>query len=225
MGKKSWETSNQGQQTLLLVEPHPIIAYAIQQLLKGYPSVQKVVEVENGLKALSAFRQHQPHLTILSSELPGLSMEDVVLQILQRDKEAKLVIYASSSEIPSLQKLLQAGVKGLVLKSQPPQHLLEAVSRVLAHKSYIDASLQPSEKGKSSWLSQKRHLELPHLSPRERQILKLVAEGLKNREISSSFSISIKTVETHRLNLMRKLDAHHVVDLVRWAKRYQLVAC
>lgn len=206
---------------IFVVEPHPVVSYAITKILSPFPHFKIVAYVENGLHVFSSFRKHQPQLLLLDPSVSGLCAVDIIKQIKARMKHIKILIFTDMNSDPFLQTLMQLGVQGIVLKTQPIKHLLDAICALQNNRLYVDPALNAIELTKNSQTD--KMLGLPHLSPRERQVLKLIAEGLKNREISESFSISIKTVESHRLNLMRKLDAHHVVDLVNWARRYRLI--
>lgn len=211
---------NNKQQRIFIIDRQPLVAYGVRKLLVHYPYLNVVGHTNNGLNATLLCRRFQPNLLIIDPDLSGMDGLDVVTQLKKRFPELRMIVYSSLRDEGRFYQFKSVGVNGLVIKNNPLKSLLTAIHTVVNGNDYLDPSLQA--------VTQNDHannatMGLPKLSPRERQVLKLIAEGTRNRMIAESFSISIKTVESHRLNLMRKLDAHGVVDLVHWATRLGLI--
>jgi two-component system secretion response regulator SsrB len=211
---------NNQHQRIFIIDRQPLVAYGVRKLLVHYPYLNVVGHTNNGLNATLLCRRFQPNLLIIDPDLSGMDGLDVVTQLKKRFPELRSIVYSSLRDEGRFYQFKSVGVNGLVIKNNPLKSLLTAIHTVVNGNDYLDPSLQTvTQYGQKSNATQ----GLPNLSPRERQVLKLIAEGSRNRMIAESFSISIKTVESHRLNLMRKLDAHGVVDLVHWATRFGLI--
>ncbi|WP_108651919.1 two component system response regulator [Dongshaea marina] len=201
---------------LLVVDDHALIADGIKNLIAPYSGVEVVGQVENGLDAYAACRELEPDLILMDLNLPGMRGVDAIRRIIQRWPEMLILCITATTEEIKVREALEAGAKGYVLKKSTQQTLLAAIETVAKGQEFIDPSLNIDLVTSST--SEERGLS-PALTPRETQILKLISEGLKNREIAETLVISLKTVETHRLNLMRKLEAHNAAELVHWARR------
>lgn len=199
---------------VLIVEDHSLLAEGIRHLLANYPRYKVVGEVSNGLAVYDACLRLSPDLVLLDLNLPGMDGIDIISQLRRRWEELRIIVITASTEERRRYDALSSGALAYVLKQSPRQVLLAALQHVALGKSYIDPALQPPP---SEFANYTRNS--PSLTPRERQILKLIAEGKRNRDVSELLSISLKTVETHRLNLMRKLDAHNAAELSNWARR------
>lgn len=211
---------NNQHQRIFIIDRQPLVAYGVRKLLVHYPYLNVVGHTNNGLNATLLCRRFQPDLLIIDPDLSGMDGLDVVTQLKKRFPELRSIVYSSLRDEGRFYQFKSVGVNGLVIKNNPLKSLLTAIHTVVNGNDYLDPSLQTvTQYDQNNSATQ----GLPNLSPRERQVLKLIAEGSRNRMIAESFSISIKTVESHRLNLMRKLDAHGVVDLVHWATRFGLI--
>ncbi len=211
---------NNEQQRIFIIDRQPLVAYGVRKLLVHYPYLNVVGHTNNGLNATLLCRRFQPNLLIIDPDLSGMDGLDVVTQLKKRFPELRMIVYSSLRDESRFYQFKSVGVNGLVIKNNPLKSLLTAIHTVVNGNDYLDPSLQAVTQNDQT---NNATTGLPKLSPRERQVLKLIAEGTRNRMIAEFFSISIKTVESHRLNLMRKLDAHGVVDLVHWATRFGLI--
>ncbi|MCX8565589.1 MAG: two component transcriptional regulator, LuxR family [Glomeribacter sp. 1016415] len=199
---------------ILIVEDHSLLSEGIKNLLSAAAEYQVVGEVNNGLEAYRACQQWQPDIVLTDLGLPGMNGIDVIRQLKSRWPELVIIVVTADHAEHRAREALAAGALGYVLKQSPQQILLAALQTTLLGKPFLDPALsktiiteQPTVDGRMA------------LTPRERQILKLIAEGARNQDIADKLSITVKTVETHRLHLMRKLNAHRVADLVNWAIR------
>lgn len=206
--------------SILIVEDHSLLADGIRSLLSTQPQYQVVGTVADGLQVYEACQRLQPDLVLLDLALPGMDGIDVIRQLRRRWGELKIVIFTAATEAHRGQQALAAGALGYVLKQSPQQVLLAAMQYAAIGKVYVDPALKLEALTQPA--AELSHGDTP-LTLRERQVLKLVAEGKRNRDIAELLSISLKTVETHRLNLMRKLDAHNAAELSGWARRIGLL--
>ncbi|MFA3780270.1 two component system response regulator [Yersinia sp. 1652 StPb PI] len=204
---------------LLIVDDHELIINGIKNMLAAYPRYQIVGQADNGLDVYNLCRQTEPDIAIIDLGLPGMDGLDVIIQLLRRWPTMKILALTARHEEHHASKTLSSGALGYVLKKSPQQILLAAIQTVAAGKRYIDPALNSSLVNK---LAQGSDARQPVLTPRERQILKLITEGACNRIIATHLSISQKTVETHRLNMMKKLDVHKVAELIHWSYRLGL---
>lgn len=212
--------SNHTHHRIFIVDRQPLVAYGVRKLLIHYPYLNVVGHANNGLNTTILCRRFTPNLLIIDPDLSGMDGLDVVTQLNKRFPELRTIVYSSLHNNERIQQFQAVGVNGFVIKNNPLKSLLTAIHTVVEGSDYFDPSLQPLM---ANGPTDKQQQRLPKLSVRERQVLKLIAEGARNRNIAEHFSLSIKTIESHRLNLMRKLNAHNVVDLVHWARRLGLI--
>lgn len=203
---------------VLIVEDHALLIDGIRNLLANQPRYIVVGAVSDGLAVYEACQRLTPDMVLLDLGLPGMDGIDVIHQLRRRWESLRIVVVTASSEERRGREALAAGALAYVLKQSPQQTLLAALQHAAIGKRFVD----PALKLETLESAQSSGAETP-LTLRERQILKLVAEGKRNRDIAELLSISLKTVETHRLNLMRKLDAHNAAELSNWARRLGLL--
>lgn len=204
---------------ILLVDDHELIVNGIINLLSPYPRFHVVAHIDDGLEVYNACRIHEPNIVVLDLGLPGINGLDLIPQLRRRLPQMAILAYTAHMEETMAIRTLSAGAMGYVLKNSSRQVLLAALQSVAAKKCYIDPAL--------NWEVINNALRVKNnsteiLTPRERQILKLIANGFTNRFIGERLCISIKTVETHRLNIMRKLNVHKVTELLIRARRLGL---
>jgi two-component system, LuxR family, secretion system response regulator SsrB len=203
---------------LLIVDDHLLLRDGIKQALADEPSYRIVGEAEDGLGVYSACHALQPDIVVLDLGLPGMNGIEVIRQLKRRWPELIIVVLTADGTEFRAREALDAGASGYVLKAGSKDALLSALRITADGGTFLDPALDPTLVS-AAFDSGERAI----LTGRERQILQLVAEGARNRDIAEKLSISIKTVETHRLNLMRKLNAHKAVELANWAHRLGFV--
>ncbi|QKJ50741.1 two component system response regulator [Providencia rettgeri] len=204
---------------VLLVEDHELLSAGIKHFLSYLPEYEVIGVVCNGLQVYETCQKLNPDLVILDLGLPGMDGIDVICRLKQRWHDLNIIVLTADRVEHRLCSALNAGAMGYVLKNSSQQTLLSALqSVVFMNRVFIDPSLSEAQIFE---LTQTK--EPVRLTTRERQILKLISEERRNRDIAEDLKITIKTVETHRLNLMRKLGTHSSVGLVKWA--YRLGIC
>lgn len=204
---------------ILLVDDHELIVNGIINLLSPYPRFHVVAHIDDGLEVYNACRLHAPDIVVLDLGLPGINGLDLIPQLRRRLPQMAILAYTAHMEDTMAIRTLSAGALGYVLKNSGRQVLLAALQSVAVKKCYIDPALN-REAINTALRVKNDSTEI--LTPRERQILKLIAHGFTNRLIGERLCISVKTVETHRLNVMRKLNVHKVTELLICARRLGL---
>jgi DNA-binding NarL/FixJ family response regulator len=206
--------------TIVIAEDHTILRAGLKALLTSNPDFQVIGEADNGKDAIRRTVELKPDLVIMDLSMPGLNGMDAVREIKERMPEVKTLVLTVHNEEEYVLASLKAGANGYVLKDATQNELMVAAERVLEGKTYLSAEI--TEKVVNSYL----HTNSVHQEPltrwdtvtqRERQILKLVAEGHTNKSMADYLCISVKTVEKHRANLMKKLDLHSVSALTTYA--------
>ncbi|MEN3259375.1 two component system response regulator [Sodalis endosymbiont of Spalangia cameroni] len=204
---------------ILLVDDHELIINGIIVLLEPYPRFKIVAHIDDGLAVYNQCRIHEPDILVLDLGLPGINGLDLIPQLRSRWPQMSILAYTAHTEEYMAIRTLAAGALGYVLKNSRQQVLLAALQTVAVNKCYVDPALN-RDMIHTALSMEADNQEL--LTPRERQILKLIADGNTNRLIAEQLCISVKTVETHRLNIMRKLNVHKVTELLNCSRRLGL---
>jgi DNA-binding NarL/FixJ family response regulator len=191
-------------------------------MLESHPGWEVCAEASNGRTAVKLAQQLKPNIAVIDLELPDLNGLEATRQIKKELPEVEVLIYTMYETEELIRKVLAAGARGYVLKSDAGQHLTEAVEALSRHKLFLTPVA--SETVLESFLKSTRHeREDSVLTNREREIVQLLAEAKANKEIAAALCISVKTVETHRASIMRKLGINSIVALVHYAIRNNLV--
>jgi DNA-binding NarL/FixJ family response regulator len=211
--------------TIVLAEDHTILREGLKSLLSSQPDLKIVGEAGDGLEAIRCVRDHSPDMILLDLSMPRMTGLDAIKEIRRVNADTKIIVLTVHSTEEYILATLQAGADGYVLKEAHSTELMTAIRHVFAGRRYlspsisgtiIDGLLQGKKASsiKSAWET---------LTQREREILKLIAEGHKNKDIADLLCISLKTVEKHRANLMEKLDLHNVAALTALAAEKGLI--
>ena len=209
-----------GVTTILLADDHHVVRQGLCALLEAEPDFSIVGEAADGLQVLEQVERLRPDVLVLDLMMPGLNGLEVMREITRRSLRTRVVILSMHSNEAYVLQALRSGVAGYVLKESTASDLARAVREAAAGRRYL--SLPLSERAIEVYLEKAQMTTLDAyetLTSRERQILHLAAEGLGNSEIAARLSISPRTVETHRANVMRKLNLHSQTDLIRYALR------
>jgi DNA-binding NarL/FixJ family response regulator len=211
---------------IVLAEDHTILREGVRSLLSSSPDLEIVGEAEDGREAIRCVEKLKPDLVLMDLSMPRMNGMEAVIEIKRRASETKILVLTVHKTEEYILATLQAGADGYLLKDSTHAELLIAVKYVLGGKTYISPGI--SDKVLEGYLQDRKTLKKRSawdtLTKREREILKLIAEGYKNKEIAGDLCISIKTVEKHRANLMEKLDLHNVQALTVYAMERGLVS-
>jgi DNA-binding NarL/FixJ family response regulator len=211
---------NSDKKKIVIAEDHTILRAGLKALLTSNPNFEIVGEADNGRDAIRRVVELKPDLVIMDLSMPGMNGMDAVREIKDRMPEVKALVLTVHSEEEYVLASLQAGANGYVLKDATQNELLIASERVLEGKTFLSPDI--TEKVVNSYLNTSNVNQEPMtrwdtVTQRERQILKLIAEGHTNKSMAEYLCISVKTVEKHRANLMKKLDLHNVSALTTYA--------
>jgi DNA-binding NarL/FixJ family response regulator len=209
---------------VLIVEDHTLLRDGLITMISSDPSLEVVGEAENGQEAIRQAIALKPDLILMDINMPIMNGTEALVDIKKREPGIKVVMLTAHKAEEYIRDCLHVGADGYVLKNASREELMMAIHRVLSGKTYLspDAAEQivnslhggNGSSGPSGWET---------LSKREREVLKLVAEGHTNKEISAMMFVSIKTVEKHRSNLMRKLNLHNSAAVTAFAIEKGLV--
>ena len=210
---------------IVLAEDHTILREGLRALLSADPAFEIIGEAPDGREAVRCVEKLEPDLLLMDLSMPRMSGMDAIREIKNRFPDIKIIALTVHKTEEYLLTTLQAGADGYVLKDATHEELVMAIKNVMGGKSYLSPGVsekviegylegRESNRSLSSWET---------LSQREREVLKLIAEGYKNKEIAEDLCISLKTVEKHRANLMKKLDLHNAATLTVYAVQKGLV--
>lgn len=206
--------------TIVLADDHPIVRQGLRSLLESEPGWDVVGEAANGLNAVELIEQLRPDVAIVDVMMPDLNGLEVVRRVRRRAPDTALVVLSMHTDEPYVIEALRGGAMAYVLKGTNTAHLVEAVREVEAGRRYLSPPL--TERVIDAYVQRVVEADRPIdrydlLTPREREVLQLAAQGESQVEIAERLSISPRTVETHRANLMRKLGLRTQADLHRYA--------
>jgi DNA-binding NarL/FixJ family response regulator len=211
--------------TVILVEDHQVVREALRLLLNTQSDFQILAETGDGVEALRLVETQKPDILILDLTLVGLSGLEVAGRTNRLSPRTKVVVLSMHEAESYVVEALRAGVAGYVLKKSSSEDLIFAVRQALAGNIYLSPML--NERAIQAYLEYSRSMRTddPHemLTPREREIMHLAVEGLSNPQIAARLTISARTVEMHRGNLMKKLGLKTQTELVKYAVRRGLV--
>ncbi len=211
---------------IVLADDHTILREGLRALLSADPNFEIIGEAGDGREAVRCVEKLGPDLLLMDLSMPRMSGMDAISEIKKRYPQTKIIALTVHKTEEYLLSTLQAGVDGYVLKDATHDELVMAIHNVMAGKRYLSPGI--SEKVIEGYLDGKEDSLVASswqkLSQREREVLKLIAEGYKNKEIAEDLCISLKTVEKHRANLMKKLDLHNAAVLTVYAVEKGLVS-
>ena len=204
---------------IVIAEDHTILREGLRSLLSSHPEFEIVGEAKDGREAIGCVEKFKPDLILTDLSMPRMNGMEAIKEIKRQSPETKVLVLTVHKAEEYILATLQAGADGYLLKDSTHAELLMAVKHVLGGKRYISPGI--SDKVLEGYLEGKKtlrtHTTWETLTQREREILKLIAEGYKNKEIADDLCISVKTVEKHRANLMEKLDLHSIQALTAFA--------
>jgi len=211
---------------IVLAEDHTILREGLKSLLSSSQDFEVIGEAGDGREAIRCVEKLKPDLILIDLSMPRMNGMEAIREIRRLSKEVKILVLTVHKSEEYILATFKAGADGYVLKDATHEELLMAIKSVLKGKNYISPEI--SEKVLEGYLEGRKRLKSQTswetLTSREREILKLIAEGYKNKEIAEELCISVKTVEKHRSNLMEKLNLHNVQALTAFAIEKGLVA-
>jgi DNA-binding NarL/FixJ family response regulator len=209
---------------IVLADDHALVRAGIRALLEKLPGIEVVGEAGDGREALELIKTAAPHIVLLDISMPGLGGLEALPRIVRDFPAAKVIILSAHANEEYVLRALRSGAAGYMLKDAAAEELALAIKAVTQNQTYLGPSV--SRTVIESYLTRAAGIEGPIeiLTPRQREILQLIAEGKNTKEIAGTLGISNKTAEAHRSQLMDRLGIHDVAGLVRFAVRIGLVS-
>lgn len=208
---------NIAQSIILIVDDHAIVREGLETILEKFFPAFTIAQASNATESIDFCARQKPAIVLMDINMPGLDGVTAIGKILRHEPNIKIIVLTALTSETRAADAFKAGAQGYLLKGSMPEQLAEAIRTVLANRIFIDASLDRTQLCLLS--TPERVFDRNALTLRQQQVLKLIAEGHRNRQIAEMLCVSVKTVESHRLSLMQKLEAHNAADLTRWAVR------
>ena len=210
---------------ILLADDHKIVRDGLRALLDSQPGMTVVAEADNGRATVRLARELLPDLVIMDIGMPDLNGIDATRQISNELPGVRVIALSMHSDRRFVVQMFRAGASGYLLKDCAFEELARAVRAVLKNQTYLSPAVAgPVMEDYIQYLASADEPGFSALSPREREVLQLLAEGKSTREVAALLCVSIKTVETHRQQIMSKLDVHSVAELIKYAIREGLTS-
>jgi DNA-binding NarL/FixJ family response regulator len=209
--------------SVVIADDHEVVRRGVRSILESAGEYRVMAEVADGLSAVQAVEKHRPGLLFLDLSLPRLHGIDVLRQVRQHCPQTRVLVLSMHNDEPYVIEALRSGAAAFVLKGSESLEIARALEEVKAGRRYLSGPLSEWAIDALATKAADNADPLGSLSPREREVLQLAAEGCGNPEIAEKLFISPRTSETHRANLMRKLGLQTATDLVRFAIRRGLI--
>lgn len=209
---------------ILVVDDHTVVRRGLRVLLEAHPGWKVCGEAATGSEAIRKAQKLQPDIVVLDIGIPEPNGLEVARQLRKTRPKSQILVLTIHESEELVSALLKVGARGFLLKSDAGRELIAAIEALSQHKPYFTSKV--SRMLLDGFLSHSKTKVLGprvRLSMREREIIQLLAEGRTNKEVSSRLNISIKTVETHRSNIMHKLNLHSMGELTRYAVRNRII--
>ncbi|MDX2503258.1 MAG: response regulator transcription factor [Gammaproteobacteria bacterium] len=210
---------------LFIAEDLAIIRECLRALLSANPEIEIVGEADNGQDAVQQICKIKPQLVLMDLSMPQINGTEAISLIKRREPEIKIIALTVHRSHEHIRAALDARADGYMLKDDTHQELLTAIKSVLKGNVYLSPGITTNII--YGFLGKDNHVDKPQslneLTERERQVIKLIAEGNKNKDIAEKLSICVKTVEKHRSNLMKKLDLHNISALTSYALKNNII--
>ncbi len=211
---------------ILLVDDHEVVRQGMRALLVARPEWEVCAEAADGREAVELAKQKNPDVVVMDISMPELNGLEATRQILKALPGTEVLILTLHESEQLVRRVVESGARGYVLKSDAGRNLVEGVAALSRHKGFFSSKVATVvvesclQRGKTTG---RTHRSRDLLTPREREVVQLLAEGKSNKEIGATLRLSVHTAETHRNNIMRKLGTHSLSGLIRYALRNKIV--
>jgi len=207
---------------LAIVDDHAVVLDGLKTMLNTFDNLEVVYTTQNGHTLLNQFQSDIPDVLLMDIQMPDINGIDLCKQITKQHPSVKVIAFTSFDDSNYVKQIFRSGAKGYLLKNSDKQTIVKAVETVMQDEEYMDDAIKNILLQESITGHRRSLFEVP-LTKREKEILKLIADGLSNQEIADKLFISLRTVETHRLNLNQKLDVKNTAGLVKEAMKRGLI--
>jgi len=208
---------------ILVADDHHVVRTGLRALLESKTGWQVCAEASNGREAVQKAGELQPDVAVLDIGMPLLNGVEATRQIRKVSPGTEILILTMHDSEHMIEGVLEAGARGYILKDDADRNLLAAVEALRRHKPYLSSRVSAAVSKAVPLTGAESERPSRRLTPREREIVQLLAEGKSNKEIAMYLNISVKTAETHRANIMLKMNFHSVTELVRYAVKNKII--
>ena len=216
-----------GNLRVVVADDHEVVRKGLRSILEEQPGWEVTGEASDGREAVDKVKSLRPDVSVVDVGMPVLNGLEATRQMLRNDPQTRVLILTMHESDPLIREVLDAGARGYLLKSDASRDLVSAVDAIRKNKTYFTARV--AQMVLDGYLDKKpravEQSDVPtsRLTPRQREIVQLLAEGKSSKEVAVALNLSVKTAETHRANIMRRLNCHSVSELVRYAIRNNII--
>lgn len=212
---------------ILVADDHDVLRRGLKSVLEAQPGWEVCGEAHTGSEAVQMAEKLKPHVAILDISMPDLNGLEAAKQIRKASEKTEILVLSMHYSDQLIRDILDAGVRGYIVKSDSDRDLVVAVKALASHKPFFtphatELMLSNLNDPRTTLPEDSKGIK-ERLTPREREIVHLISEGRNSKEVAAELQISVKTAETHRANIMRKLQVHTVSELVRYALRNKII--
>jgi DNA-binding NarL/FixJ family response regulator len=207
---------------LAIIDDHAVVLDGLKTMLNAFENLEVVYTSQNGHQLLEHFQSDAPDVLLMDIQMPEINGIDLCKQITRQHPSVKVIAFTSFDDSNYVKQIFRSGAKGYLLKNSDKHAIVKAVETVMQGEEYMDDAIKKILLQESITGQRRSIFEVP-LTKREKEILKLIADGLSSQEIADKLFISLRTVETHRLNLNQKLDVKNTAGLVKEAIKRGLI--
>jgi len=209
---------------VLLADDHALVRAGLRLLLQNHPNIESLIEATNGREALELAKSQRPDIVLMDISMSELNGLETTARLVKVCPQTRVIILSAHSSQEYVAKALRSGASGYLLKDSAPAELDQAISAVVSGGSYLSPAVSATVIDDYLHRMREEIDPLEQLTPRQREILQLIAEGKSTKEVAYLLKVSVKTIETHRAQLMDRLGIYDVPGLVRFAIRTGLVS-
>lgn len=207
---------------LAIIDDHAVVIDGLKTMLNAFENLDVVFTTQSGKELLAQFQTETPDVLLMDIQMPEINGIDLCKQIVRQHPTVKIIAFSSFDDSNYVKQIFRSGAKGYLLKNADKQTIVKAVETVMQDEEYMDETIKKILLQESLTGQRRSIYEVP-LTKREKEILKLIAEGLSSQEVADKLFISLRTVETHRLNINQKLDVKNTAGLVKEAIKRGLI--
>jgi DNA-binding NarL/FixJ family response regulator len=211
------------QLRILIADDHSVVRAGLRALLESRPGWEVVAEASDGREAIEKATKLKPDVAVLDIGMPLLNGVEATRRIRSSTPSTEILILTMHESDDLVQQVVNAGARGYILKDEADRVLIAAVDAARHHKPYFSTRISNARSAEELTPPDGAKISRQRLTPREREILQLLAEGKSNKEVASLLGISVNTAEAHRANIMLKLGVHSLAELVHYAVRNQII--